>query len=104
MRAVLPILLEPRGAEREHAAIDVITTKLVWRPSPQPVHRMHTAIFTGLRVSELIGLKWDDIHENSITIDERYCRGDWDEPKSEASKATIPVNRSVIERIIGSGS
>jgi integrase len=29
----------------------------------------------------------------------QYCRGDWGAPKSEASNATIPVNRAVIERI-----
>jgi integrase len=47
----------------------------------------------------LVGLKWGDIQGNSITIDERYCRGDWGAPKSEASNATIPVNDSVIQRI-----
>lgn len=40
------------------------------------------------------------MHEDSITIDERYCRGDWGTPKSEASNDTIPVNRAVIERIL----
>lgn len=34
-----------------------------------------------------------------VTIDVRCCRGDWDQPKSEASNATIAVNRRVIERI-----
>lgn len=57
------------------------------------------AVFTGLRVSELIGLRWRNVHEDSITIDERYCRGDWGPPKSDASNATIAVNRAVIERI-----
>ena len=57
------------------------------------------AVYTGLRVSELIGLRWHNVHENSITIDERYCRGDWGAPKSEASNATIPVLPKVIERI-----
>ena len=60
---------------------------------------VYVAVYTGLRVSELIGLKWRNIHADSITIDERYCRGDWGAPKSEASNATIPVNRKVIERI-----
>lgn len=60
---------------------------------------VYVAIYTGLRVSEVIGLKWGDVHEDSITIDERYCRGDWGAPKSEASNATIGVNRCVIERI-----
>ncbi len=60
---------------------------------------VYTAVFTGLRVSELIGLKWCDIHESAITVDERYCRGEWGAPKSEASNATIPVNAEVVERI-----
>jgi len=62
---------------------------------------VYVAVYTGLRVSELIGLRWDDIHDHSITIDERYCRGDWGEPKSDASNTTIPVNQKVIERIVG---
>jgi integrase len=60
---------------------------------------VYVAVYTGLRVSELVGLKWGDVQGNSITIDERYCRGDWGAPKSEASNATIPVNDSVIQRI-----
>src|SRR5215469_15143851 len=60
---------------------------------------IYVAVYTGLRVSELIGLRWDDIGEGHITIDERCCRGDWGAPKSEASNATIPVNAAVIQRI-----
>ena len=60
---------------------------------------VYVAVYTGLRVSELIGLRWEDIHERSITIDERFCRGDWGEPKSDASNTTIPVNAKVIERV-----
>jgi integrase len=60
---------------------------------------VYVAIYTGLRVSELIGLRWEDVHADSITIDERCCRGDWGAPKSDASNDTIPVNRAVIERI-----
>jgi integrase len=50
-------------------------------------------------VSELAGLRWRNVHASSVTIEERYCRGNWDEPKSAASKATIPVDGHVIERI-----
>lgn len=60
---------------------------------------VYVAVFTALRVSELAGLKWRNIHTNSITIEERYCRGDWDQPKSEASRATIPVDGHVIGRM-----
>ena len=67
---------------------------------PEPYATMvFVAVYTGLRVSELIGLKWRNIHADAITIEQRYCRGEWGIPKSEASNATIPVNRGVIERI-----
>jgi integrase len=49
---------------------------------PEPYASMvFVAIYTGLRVSELAGLRWNDVHENGITIDERFCRGDWGRPE-----------------------
>src|SRR5260370_769497 len=60
---------------------------------------IYVAVFTALRVSELAGLRWRNIHTGSITVEERYCRGDFDQPKSESSRATIPVDQHVIERI-----
>lgn len=60
---------------------------------------VYVAVFTGLRVSELIGLRWRNVHDDSITINERCCRGEWGAPKSEASSATIAVNSAVIQRI-----
>jgi len=60
---------------------------------------IYVAVWTGLRPSELIGLKWEDVGLDSLTIDERYCRGDWDVPKTEASNATIAVVTEVIQRI-----
>ncbi|HTM42490.1 MAG TPA: site-specific integrase [Terriglobales bacterium] len=67
---------------------------------PEPYASMvYVAVYTGLRISELVGLRWEDVHTDSITIDERYCRGDWAAPKSRASNATICVDPGVIERI-----
>ena len=60
---------------------------------------VYVAVYTGLRVSELIGLRWRNVGTDSITVEERYCRGDWGPPKSEASSATVPVNSAVIDRI-----
>ena len=73
---------------------------------------IYVAVYTGLRVSELIGLRWNDVlmteqlKDNgekeiryAISIDERYCRGDWGAPKSDASNATIGINECVYRRI-----
>lgn len=57
------------------------------------------AVWTGLRVSELIGLKWRCIGEGTITVEERFFRGDWSKPKSESSAATIPASAEVIARL-----
>ena len=68
---------------------------------PEPYATMvYVAAFTALRISELAGLLWRNVHADSITIEQRYCRGDWDEPKSEASRATIAVDEHVIERML----
>lgn len=61
---------------------------------------LSVSVWTGLRVSELIGLKWRCIHADSITIEERYSRGDWSVPKTQASAATIGVSPEVITRIL----
>jgi len=91
---------ERRGKRRNKPYLTPDQFNLLLERIPEPYATMvFVAIYTGLRVSELAGLKWEDIHEDSITIDERYCRGDWGEPKSESSNATIGVNRCVIERI-----
>jgi integrase len=80
---------------------------------PEPYASMvYVAVYTGLRVSELAGLKWNDVlaveqpnnegrreTRYAIAIDERFCRGDWGAPKSDASNATIGVNACVYRRI-----
>jgi len=90
----------PKGRRRQKPFIYRHQFDAMLKLMQEPYASMvFVAIFTGLRVSELAALKWGNVHSDSITIDERFCRGDWSQPKSEASNATIPVNREVIERI-----
>lgn len=74
--------------------------KLVQLVSEPYATMLYVAVWTGLRVSELIGLKWRCIHSDSVTIEERYCRGDWSVPKTNASAATIGVEPHVIARLL----
>ncbi len=89
-----------RGARRQKPFVrpEQFAT-LIERIAEPYATMVFVAVYTGLRVSELIALRWSDIHDQSITIDERFCRGDWGAPKSDASNTTIPVNRKVIERV-----
>jgi integrase len=56
-------------------------------------------VLTGFRASELFGLTWKNVHKHSITIEKKYSRGYWGQPKSKASNATVSVLPAVIERI-----
>jgi len=60
---------------------------------------IYVAVFTALRAGELVGLRWKNVHFDSITVNETYSDNEWGAPKSDASNATIAVNRSVVERI-----
>lgn len=89
-----------RRGKRVKPYLDPVKLPSLLALIPEPYSTMvHVAVLTGLRASELIGLRWRNVHADSITIEERCCRGEWGVPKSEASNATIPVNYRVIERI-----
>jgi integrase len=60
---------------------------------------VYVAIYTGLRISELVALRWENVSSDSIAVERRYCRGNYSKPKSLASNATIAVDRHVIDRI-----
>ena len=98
----LRIPSDKRGKKRNKPYLTPRQFEELVKLVPEPYASMvYVAIYTGLRVSELAGLRWNDIGTDSITIDERFCRGDWGPPKSDASNATIGVNIRVIERING---
>jgi integrase len=91
---------EKRGKRKTKPHVTPEQFEQLLELTPEPYATMvYVAVWTGLRVSELIGLKWEDVGTDSLTVDERCCRGDWDAPKSEASNATIGVESCVIERI-----
>lgn len=61
-----------------------------------------TAITTGLRSSELRGLRWRDIDLDGATVTVRQRADQWGEigpPKSEAGKRTIPVPPELVSEL-----
>ncbi|HKV77127.1 MAG TPA: site-specific integrase [Candidatus Sulfotelmatobacter sp.] len=86
--------------KKEKPVLPVEEFYLILAEIQEPYATMwHTAYFSGLRPSELIGLKIEDVQRDSITVREAYCRGDWKETKTPLSAATISVPRAVYERI-----
>lgn len=57
------------------------------------------AVNTGLLPSEIAALRWKDVLDDALVIDERYCRGEWGAPKTEARNAVLAVSINVIQRI-----
>jgi integrase len=61
-----------------------------------------TAIFTGLRASELRGLRWPDVdlHRNEIHVRQRADRfGTLGAPKSKGSRRTVPLLPMVVNAL-----
>lgn len=72
------------------------TLKGKWRPV------LLTAVFTGLRSSELRGLRWQDVDfaKNEISVRQRSDRyGDIGSTKSASSQRTLPVPAAVMKEL-----
>lgn len=58
-------------------------------------------ILTGLRVGEILGLRWCDVDLGSaqIRIEQRCYRGDLDSPKTRSSRRTLPLPKPCLEAL-----
>ena len=56
------------------------------------------AFYTGMRISEIIGLKWKDIYDNTIHVRRQYCRGNWKTPKGNKERI-IPIHDKIKELV-----
>ncbi len=56
-------------------------------------------ILTGLRVGEILGLRWSDVDLETaqLRVSQRYYRGEMDSPKTRASQRTLPLPPECIE-------
>jgi integrase len=54
---------------------------------------------TGLRISELRGLRWEDLDGSTLTINRSCWKNYTSEPKTAASKAPIPIPRQLSEML-----
>jgi integrase len=96
----LPKDKRPRR-RKDTIAPEVFERLLQLIPEPYAT-AIYVAIWTGLRVSELVALRWRcvDVKRLTLSIEERYYRGDWSKPKTTASAvANFPVAAHVIARI-----
>lgn len=97
---------EKRRKRRLHVGVDIPTREEVraiieaadgrWRPL------LVTAIFTGLRASELRGLRWEDVDLDGAKLHVRQRADRYHEigmPKSDAGQRTVPLPPVVVNTL-----
>lgn len=83
----------PRGkAKRDRAAysLDEVVTMLAVLPEPSRTV-VFTAALTGLRLSELKGLRWEDFQNDAVMVQRAVWEGHLTETKTLTSRAAVPV-------------
>lgn len=83
----------PRAPESEETeAYDLDTVFYLIRSLAEPDRTLvATAAFTGLRKGELCGLQWPDYTGEVLMVTHSLWRGFLGQPKSKASRASVPV-------------
>src|ERR1700722_5444734 len=69
------------------------TVRVLARLSDPNLLVIETALATGARISEILGLKWShvDLQSGAVRIVQRNWRGDIDDPKSKTSKRSLTL-------------
>jgi len=91
----------PRAAApQETHAYDLAEIQQMLSVMPEPAATVFAvAAFTGLRRSELQGLRWEDYQDGQIRVARSIWNGKESDPKTGRSKGVVPVIRQVAERL-----
>lgn len=91
----------PKAAEpQETHAYDLSEIQQMLSVMPEPAATIFAvAAFTGLRRSELQGLRWEDYQDGEIRVSRAIWEGHVNDPKTGRSKGAVPVIRQVVDRL-----
>jgi integrase len=68
---------------------------------PEPAATIFAvAAFTGLRRSELQGLRWEDYQSGQIRVSRSIWEGHVSDPKAGSSKGAVPIIKQVADRLV----
>jgi integrase len=93
-----------RGPVKEKAAIAPEKIRELLEALPEPSRSLaRLLVFTGLRIGELLALRWQDVDlENGVLrVTQTVYDGVFDEPKTQRSKRSIPLGAKSIEILSG---
>jgi integrase len=97
MDVSIPRVPEP---EEDTYAYSLAEIKSILGVLPEPARTIVlTAAFTGMRKSELRGLRWNNFHGDQLSVERSVWNSTESEPKTKRSRSPIPVIRPLIEAL-----
>jgi len=90
---------KPRIAKQEGIITwtdEEIKTILTAEPDYQLLPLITMALYSGMRISELLGLNWGDIYDDVIHVRRQFYRGSWCPPKGNKTRL-IPAHTKIKE-------
>ena len=101
---VLPKVVKKNGNTVEDGNIETWTDeelKIILDGSSE--HRLHLlfvlAAYTGCRISELLGLTYEDITDNALMVNKQAYESKTVSPKSDSSVRAIPLSEYVVNEV-----
>jgi integrase len=89
-----------RGPAKDRAVIAPDKIQELLAALPEPSRSLaHLLVFTGLRIGELLALRWRDVdlERCGLRVTQSVYEGHFDEPKSKRSKRSVPLGVKSIE-------
>lgn len=87
---------------REKHILEPVKIPRLFAELREPVRTMVSlGIFTGMRVGEILGLRWQDVdfQAEQLQISQSLYRGSFGSPKTKASKRMLPLPGAVLEEL-----
>jgi len=89
-----------RGPKKERAEIAPEKIRELLAALPEPSRSLaHLLVFTGLRIGELLALRWQDVdlERGLLRVTQSVYEGHFDEPKTQRSRRSVPLGAMSIE-------
>ena len=89
----------------EIEALLTASQELAWQPAARYDYTtlLRTAVFTGLRLGELLGLQWQDIdlQERVLYVRRQWTRmGEYAPPKTKAAVRRVPLSDDMCKQLV----
>lgn len=83
-------------SKKRYYSLHEIKNMLDFLPEPARTVVL-VAAFTGLRKSELLGLRWEDFNGSELMVRRSRWNGEESATKTESSNAPVPLTKEVVE-------